>query len=584
MVVIKIYEQPVLQYKGRKMKQYAKLFPSFPPLFFIFLLAFLVSFLEKIEKINAQAVEQIDALWRRAVGGVVLGTPSAQAGSVAAVIDGGSVKAYSWQGVFLWEYFAQGKLCPFITRSWDGVVYICRTNGVLTALNRTGRELWKTNIKAPLSAPIVAGWDGRVFVSTEGKIFCVNNEGKILWTREFAGEILIEPALDKEGGVLLVLDSNELVKISAFGKMESIPLEKTPVALVSFLYKNKNTALILYEDGIAEARVFGGFEENPPSFPAFSASPLDAKEYRGQIAVALSDGKLIMLTQNGETLWEAETSVSDGVRLMHDEAGVYALGLSGAAGFHRSGVEKWSLRIERAASPPVFGKEGVLYSSGTDWILYAYQLEYGGYAWGDSLYGAAPTGDYGLGKLPLQKSDYYQFSDFDLAYQFGRIRKKMSQGQIGEDEPVFITYLKEVAGSMRNSLSIPETNAPASVSRRVEAARLLAAFGSHELIPFFADLLLGDREPPVKAAAAEAIGRIGVDPYGIAMEAFAQLVSLPSRDGQVLTATAAAVGALCRFSGPPMIELGVRILAAIAANGAPVPARKRALLELKRLR
>ena len=188
-----------------------------------------------------------------------------------------------------------------------------------------------------------------------------------------------------------------------------------------------------------------------------------------------------------------------------------------------------------------------------------------------------------MGGFPSRWPAISKFSDYELSSQFAAINEKLKQGNLGEDEPRFAEYLKEAAASARNSRSAE--NPPVSLSRRVAAVRLLSSFGSEELVPFFADLLLADREPLVNAAAADAIGRIGVDPEGLAMKAFQRLVS-PSGAGkneQALAAVASAIGSLCRYSGPPMSALGVPILAALAAKDKPPLARKIAMQELRGL-
>ncbi|MDR2783861.1 MAG: PQQ-binding-like beta-propeller repeat protein [Treponema sp.] len=546
----------------------------------------------------AQTQGVMEPFWEKAVAGVVIGTPSTQAGSVVIALDGGSVKAYSWQGALLWEYFASGKLCPFLTRSWDGVSYVCRTNGVLFALNRMGRELWRVNLDAPVTGPVIAGWDGRIFVPTARTLFCFNSEGARLWTRRMEGKVIISPVLDKQGGVLFAIEGGvgdeaggKIVQISPFGKTTGVALTGAPAVLVSIKETSGESAvLVWYKNGAGEIFTHTGeaFEEAYVFFQ-LPAPPLAASEYNGDIAVALSNGTVILLSTEGEIRWQAEAGLSGAgeMSVVNGEEGVYTLSRSKVAGFHRDGVLKWRRDIQNAASMPTFDKDGILYSGGGDWRLYAYQLELAdGRLWENSLYGAASQGGYGLGELPLRRSNYYnQFSHFDITHQFNRIREKIKQGQVGEDEPNFIVYLKEVAGSARNSLSIPATHPPVSLVHRVEAARLLASFGSHELVPFFADLFLNDKDPQVKAAAAEAIGRIGVDPDGIAMKAFAQTVSPPvvSRDEQALIAVVLAVGSLCRVSGPPLLPFGVPILAGLAASDKPPLVRKKAMLELSRL-
>jgi outer membrane protein assembly factor BamB len=105
------------------------------------------------------------------------------------------------------------------------------------------------------------------------------------------------------------------------------------------------------------------------------------------------------------------------------------------------------------------------------------------------------------------------------------------------------------------------------------------------MVPFLTELFLQDPEPLVKAAAAEALGRIGVDPDGLAMGAFTSAVFPPlfMEDEQVLEAVAGAAGALSRFSGPPLSSPGTKILTALQGADKARNVRLRAEQELRSL-
>jgi outer membrane protein assembly factor BamB len=72
-------------------------------------------------------------VWRMALGGAVTGIPTIQAGTVVVVLDGGHIKAYTLDGKALWDYYAKGKLAPYVSRSREGTCYIYRTDGTLIA-------------------------------------------------------------------------------------------------------------------------------------------------------------------------------------------------------------------------------------------------------------------------------------------------------------------------------------------------------------------------------------------------------------------------------------------------------------------
>jgi outer membrane protein assembly factor BamB len=175
----------------------------------------------------------------------------------------------------------------------------------------------------------------------------------------------------------------------------------------------------------------------------------------------------------------------------------------------------------------------------------------------------------------------------EMTSRLGHISRMIQAGTVGEEEKDLTAYLMELA----DSLGYPPRpdfliRPPVQAAQRAEALGLLGYLGSRETIPFLAKLYFQDRDTLVKAAAAEAIGRIGVDPDGFAFRSFSSLVIplAPQRDEQVLLATAAATGALCRFSGPPLSETGVHILTSLARADRPRTVRLKAREELESLR
>jgi outer membrane protein assembly factor BamB len=181
----------------------------------------------------------------------------------------------------------------------------------------------------------------------------------------------------------------------------------------------------------------------------------------------------------------------------------------------------------------------------------------------------------------------------ELVPLFREIEIAIRDGSIGDREKDYAVWLMGVAGSSLGSIQgnalpgnpRPGFQSPVIVQYKLRAIRLLALMGSRETIPFLANLFTRDNDPLVKAAAAEAIGIIGTDPEGIALQAFTNAIFplAPLRDEQALSAVAAATGAICRFSGPPLSEAGVRILAALSTPDRPPVVRNTADRELRSL-
>ncbi|MDR1318126.1 MAG: PQQ-binding-like beta-propeller repeat protein [Treponema sp.] len=553
--------------------------------------------------------------WRQALGGAVTGLPTVQARSVVVILDGGNIKAYSTGGRPLWNYAARGKLSPFVTRSPEGTSYISQTNGNFFAVNRAGREIWRLRLDNPLSGQVICGWDGRIFVPTGKKISCYTASGHLLWERSFDEQIDISPALEQSGGIILSLEKDELLRISPFGTVRRFALPSPPQSLTSLrgaegarkvlvLYKNGNAEFVDYRSMKTAAELAEEAGEARPAEPEqnlvfrLPAPPLAAAGRGSAAAVTLNDGRVALISgQDGSLLWSGDSHIriagrsagaEDRAAMIYDERGIYVLSKSGATGFTEDGRRLWFTLLNNAAYAPAFGDDGMLYSGGADWILYAYKLEDRARQQDFSLYGPAPEGSYGTGAPPPSSwADYYfRFDETELNTRLDIISRAIYSGAVGPDELEYTAYLMETAEGEYNRPQASQTHPPVQVAHRLRALRLLGLIGSRETIPYLAKVFSGDRESLIKAAAAEAIGNIGCDPEGLALQAFGNAVFPPGtvRDEQVLTAIASAAGALCRFSGPPLSDRGVRLLNLLAGENQPPIVQRRARREIGTLK
>jgi outer membrane protein assembly factor BamB len=525
-------------------------------------------------------------VWRQAPGGALMGVPAVQAGTVVAVLDGGHLKAYSLEGRPLWDYYAGGRLIPFVTRTMEGTCYVCRTDGTLIAVNRAGRELWRLKT-GPITVPAAAGWDGRIFVTTKNYIRCYTASGYLLWQQDLEHPAAVGPFLTGQGGLAAALSNGDLLELNPFGRPRTRRIGEVPVALLpvegGILAVLKKGELKLFRDNSASPRPAG----------TIRGTPLGGVSRGPAAAFLLSSGKVVQVSlPDGKQRWSTDSHIGNNnikspadFSMIWDERGIYVFSRQGATGFSPEGRRLWLLRLSGASSIPVLSDQGTLFSGGADWILYAYKVENRIRQPRRSLYGPAPEGDYGLINPPPSPwaGDYYRFSEARMNEELARLSVLIRGGKVGEDEPAYAAYLREITGSSLNPQT-SLTHPPVQVRHRAEAARLLGYFGSRETIPFLADLYSRDPDPLVKSAAAEAIGRIGTDPEGIALKAFARFLAAPGGDEQVLAATAGAIGSLCRFSGPPLSDSGVKLLGILERDFMPANVRSRARQEINALR
>jgi len=546
-------------------------------------------------EIREQGLVTNDPFWRQALGGAVLSLPSVQAQSAVVALDGGNIRAYSTAGKPLWSYSAKSKISPFVTRSREGSSYLSRINGVLIAVNRAGRELWRRDMGAPLCAGVVTGWDGRLFAPVEKKILCYTSSGTLLWTKVLESSFLIPPKLDHGGGIVFALNNNEIYRMDHFGNTKNLQLTKVPVALAP---ASQTQTIVLYKDGTMEELKFSE-DEKPPvkgktklpilpklsAFPKLPSAPIAAIGKDGNIAVIMNDGRVVFISVNDKKIiWSGDTHIREMIKLggkpdteaemLFDERGIYILSKNGATGFSKEGKRLWFTNLHNAASIPAFGNDGVLYSGGRDWILYSYKIEDRVLPEKNDLYGPIPEGVYGLGRPQVFNTLDIPFNEDEKKAQLTLITEAIKSGNVGENEPVWTTFLLTTSAGQDH------------IQLRLGALNLLGKIGSQETIPWLINIFLKDHEPLIRTAAVLTIGDIGVDPEGLAIETFLHSITYDGslKDETILIALAQATGALCRFSGPPLSGTGIRILSLLNTPKHPQVVRKQANKELASLR
>jgi len=535
---------------------------------------------------QGQNLSNSEPYWRQALGGSVLSMPSVQAQSVVVALDGGNIKAYSVSGSPIWNYSARGRISPYVTRSPEGTSYIARTNGILIAVNRSGRELWRRNTGSALSSRVIIGWDGRLFVPAGKTLFCYTASGNLLWTRTFETSISLAPCLSHSGGIIFALENNEVYRIDPFGNSRLWVLKNKPAALVSV---DHFRIMALYTDGSMEIIGVDDWyisSQNEIQFtplPKFSSGAIAAAYRNGNIAAVLNNGRIVFISlDERKILWEGDSHIREGLNkggkteteaeIIFDERGIYVLSKNGATSFSHDGRRLWLMYLQDAASVPAIDENGLLYSGGRDWILYAYKTEEHLLPAKNNFYGTFPEGSYKMGSPQSIYTLPSPLSEHEIKKTLDQISSAVKLGRVGANEGFWTTFLLTVSANQQY------------IQYRTSALRLLGQIGSRETIPWLVNIFNKESEPVIKAAAASAIGAIGNDPDGDAIQAFLYSITNNGiKDIQVLSAITSATGALCRFSGPPISQTGVKILNQLCESYQPSSIRKQALKELTSL-
>jgi outer membrane protein assembly factor BamB len=535
-----------------------------------------------------QGLVTSDPFWRQALGGSVLSLPSVQAQSAVVALDGGNIRAYSTAGTPMWSYSAKGKISPYVTRSREGTSYLSRTNGTFIAVNRAGRELWRRSLDDPLCARVITGWDGRLFVPTEKKMYCFTASGTLLWTKTLEKPVSIAPKLDRNGNILLAI-GKDVYRIDPFGNEQIWTLAENPAVILPI---DQKRILALYADGTMEE--IGASQDwflsaqsgvQPLILPRLPANPLAAVYKDNNIAVTMNDGRVTLLSINERKfIWTGDSHMREmakngnkpeqEVEMLFDERGIYVLSKNGASCFSAEGRRFWFTYVKNAASVPAFGNDGVLYSGGRDWILYAYKIEDRVLPEKNALFGPLPEGSYGMGRPHTFNILEIPLTEQEKKAKLEKITKAVNEGKVGSDEPEWTSFLLNVSAGIDEPIQF-----------RIAAMNLLGKIGSYETIPWLINIFQREIEPVLKSTAIKAVGDIGIDSNGMAIQTFLHtIIQNNIKNDQVLTAIAAATGALCRFSGPPLSETGIKILNLLVASSQPPATRRQASKELESMR
>lgn len=543
-------------------------------------------------------------VWERNIEGSVSGKLFLQAESVVIPVDEGILRSYSMYGTHLWDFDPRGSITPYVTRNHEGVTFICNTDGTFMAVNRIGRELWRLNLGRPITHPAVIGWDGRVFITAEDTISCRTGAGYGLWTYNMGSVVSVAPVLDRSGGIITALENRKLLRINQFGVQEYLSLEKIPSFIIPLKLENEYAYYLVFADGTAE---YIRFDESQPegsqlsrsSRPALSALPAAAAGYGDKTAVAFRDGRVQLISSAGRTLWTGlshETAAEKGsadltandASIMFDDRGIYLLSPRGCTAFSADGRRRWLSHINETMMVPGLSDEGFLYTCGKDQVFRMYKIDNKDRGWPRSMFGPEPEGRYGLDDPPPSRwaSDNFRYDEYNIKEMIDTIDQATRNGNVGEMEPEYVAYIIEMTFDFLNSNQYSAFRPAVQVPERVKLIQLLARMGSRETVSFLVKLFYRDREPSIKAACCEAIGRIGVDPEGKAFGTFSFLLSPQNAnlDPMALMAVISSVASLCRFSGPPLSEAGIRLLYTFSHMDYPPAVKRQVQRELDGLR
>jgi outer membrane protein assembly factor BamB len=250
-------------------------------------------------------------------------------------------------------------------------VYAASRDGIVTAFEpQTGRRLWRTELKVPLSAGPGVGANRVVVASSSGHLVCLRAEdGSEIWRVNVAGESLAAPLIKDNSVVVYTIDGT-LRALSLFNGSERWSLEQSlppltlrgsaPPIIVG------TTVIAGFDNGrlIAAGLADGATRWEIMLSPPTGRSDLERlADVDGTIAAVGQDvyatayqGRLAALAaESGQVLWTREISTHVGVTA--DSDNVYVVTETGelVALGRRNGSERWrhDALLRREPTAPV---------------------------------------------------------------------------------------------------------------------------------------------------------------------------------------------------------------------------------------
>jgi hypothetical protein len=534
------------------------------------------------EQTSAPLSRDAPVHFRWAAGGVLIGSPVASGGLVYCVSEDRSVNALDEEGKVL--YHSDFTLSPKakFAPAGGGALLIADGDRVIR-LNRAGRPGFSIELPGAGERgfqPPAEGWDGRLFIAGE-RLSCVSVSGSGRWSvglssRASAGPVVTEDGAAavglSDGGVLIIGPFSEEISRVAGGKGGAVLGMYPGSGGVAYLRADGKLSFLGRDGG--EVLLSSGVK-------AFCPAPGP-----GAWAALKEGGILVCLDAAGGEVWE--TRAGQGFDRIRAYPGrIYLLGGRAVSAFTAKGLLLKEMGLVHNAVPPEVSEEGIVYSCGMDWIVYAYRFD------------PDRPADYGL-PPPLGAQGGYGLADFDreeLEWRLGlddglsqaalldEIEKSLKSATIGTGEREMAAALAAIALSMADGEAGKASRKRGGLfpQERARACELLGAMGSRESRGVLLRVAREDGEDSVRAAAIRALGSIGWDGDGSALalirEEFGR-VYVPGTE-RSLIAAAEAIERIIRYEGVPESDDGVDALLSIAEYPAPPYVRARALSALK---
>lgn len=521
--------------------------------------------------------DEPELLFRFPAGGVVTTGPVVAEGRLWFISDSKTLYVITVDGTAIGKRDMSFRRAPFIAPDPFGRAALPVGSSSIVLLNKAGQEVWTVRLDGAPEGPPSFGPDGRMYAQSSQRLYAFAANGAALWSRDLDERVAAPLATGPGGGPLVGLADGSVRLFSRDGApLWNDGFQSQP----RFLATLGGMVVVALADGTVAVRAaLEGVDSPEAQDPAagtdersdqrLGSSPLALAAGQDGFSILGSDGKVSAFSEDGSLAWSAASGLRGAAGIERFQGRTVVLSRHAVRSFGQDGALFRDLALTNATGLPAVSHSGTVFSGATDWILYAYRFErpfpYAGRQ-------ALPPMDREAAAMAARREAMWVpggSTDDAVQRHLSDIEKSLKSGTIGEGAGDAALYAAAVALGMLDapfgSGAVPQLPTPRGAPARIKACEVLGLFGSPEAVELLTEVFRKDPEPSVRAAAAQAVALIGLDPDGRALEAFADKAA--GLDSRTALAVIAAVESLYRANGGLDDPSGALALLRIAGSG-----------------
>ena len=272
-------------------------------------------------------------------------------------------------GSKIWIRNLGKKPAPFLSISPDDIIHICFTDGTLAALNKKGREIWRTDIGGiPYVKPAYKS-DGTMFISAGSTLYGLSHRGNVKWMVTFLYPVRqLETGADET--IYVLLGDGTFQVYSPLGRML---WKKGPeTGIVSYVSGGAGSLFCLTASGDCLEFDRAGSLIDQKKLAAGKGAVQFLKRKNG--FAVISSAKLMAFNGAMELEWDhAFAGGGLGYGVFDDKDRFYGLNADGSLFTTAKEEKEFQIYSMEPGTPaPVLSQNGRLYVGGKDWIVYAF--------------------------------------------------------------------------------------------------------------------------------------------------------------------------------------------------------------------